>query len=186
MPDYKLKASSTVAYQLGGNIFTLIDMVEGLIRPDAIVRFYTKSNSTWRGLKKELLDYAPLEYPEEINFILSDYTGSGCRIQAYSSDTMEEQLVEEMNHYITSEFKIDVKKKRILMPLNWSWLYKEFGDHPNDMLVTICEMLPENPFTVILKTNDAVRYLDDKPARISRKWSIKFFKESQFCCKFKV
>ena len=186
IPEYKLKASNTVAYQLGGNIFSLIDMGEGLCRPNASVRFYTKSNNLWHGLRPELAKYAPFEYPQEANFILSDYTGSGCRVQAYNLDDMENQLISELNHLIENEFKIDVKKKRILMPLNWSWLYKEFGDHPNDMLVTICDMLPNNPFTTILKSNDAIRYENEKPVRISRKWSIKFFKEAPFCCKFKV
>eukprot|EP00835_Amoeboradix_gromovi_P004640 NODE_373_length_9849_cov_0.356205.p4 type:complete len:215 gc:universal NODE_373_length_9849_cov_0.356205:2344-2988(+) len=186
VPESKLKASSNVAYQLGRHTFSLLDMIEGLCRPGAVVRFYTKSNVVWHGLKPEILKYAALEYPQEINFILSDYTGSSCRIQPYYTAELESQVTEELNNLVENEFKIDLKKKRILMPLCWSWLYKEFGDHPNDMIINICEMLPNNHFTLTLFKNDAIRCENGRPSRISRKWNIKFFKETIFCVKFKL
>eukprot|EP00834_Sanchytrium_tribonematis_P002982 NODE_104_length_19294_cov_0.449179.p13 type:complete len:188 gc:universal NODE_104_length_19294_cov_0.449179:15173-15736(+) len=184
MSDEKLKASSVVSYCLGGINFTLIDMSEGLCRPNSIVRFYTKSNLMWNELKPILRSFAPSEYPQEINFVMPDYTSSSCRIRPYVIPDFENQILQELNFLVETEFKIDIKKKRILMPLSYSWLYKEFGDHPNEMIITICERLPSNPFSTILLNNDVLRYENAKLSRISRKWNIKFFKETQFSCKF--
>ena len=182
--EVELKATTLVGYKFGQFQFSLMDMTEGCCRPNSNVRFYTKSHHLWRGLSIDNKQWSPVSVAESIHFIISDYTNTSCRIQCYSPFTLQEVLLKEVDLLLNTEFKIDIKKKRILMPLPFSWLYKEFGDHPNEMVVYLCELLPQHAFTLLLKTNDALRYENNAVVRISRKWTIKFNKEGLFCIKF--
>lgn len=122
---WQLRLFSTVAYEVGGELYSLNLIEHGVLRGNRRPPYHLRR--PLRG-KDPRLAAAPARLDPRVHFALNCGARSCPPIHAYEPDAIEEQLELATRAYLRAETEVDLERGRAVLPRLMRLYRADFGD----------------------------------------------------------